>query len=171
MSTKPTPEVQVVTTWPAGTSFLATLQHNLPDRPKWQAATHWWQAALGQTVRFSPTSAALKNTRELPKLELTIDPRSRSLTASLREGKEARVLARGSFADTSPTPDLLLAIDHVAWCTRLALGEQAKEPRPVAAITSALPSVVTAVVDAAELLHTGAFSSAHRTLQDPKSVV
>ncbi len=165
VSTKPTPEVPVVVAWPAGTSFISTVTKNLPDQPKWRAVPVWWQHALGQTERFSSASQSLLPTEDLPHIELTVEPRANSLTVTLVEGKQQKVLTTGTYAPDSDTPDLLLAIDHVAWCARLAVGELAKQPMPVAAITSPIANVAVAVRDATELLHTGAFASAHRTLQ------
>jgi len=165
VSTKPTPEVDVVVRWPAGTSFVATVQKNLPDRPKWRAAAHWWRQAVGQTERFSLATDALRQQPEVPQLELTIEPRAKTLTVLVRTGKEQQQLTSCSFAEDSATPDLMSAIDHAAWCTRLALGEEAKTPHAVAAITSSQPAVVNAIADATELLHSGAFISANQTLR------
>lgn len=165
MSTKPTPDVDVVVRWPAGTSFVTTVQKNLPDRPKWRAVAHWWEQALAQTEQFSLTSTSLGNQPDVPKLELTVEPRGKTLTVAVITGKEQRQLTTCSFADDSETPELLLAIDHAAWCTRLALGEAARQPQPVAAVTSNRPAVVNAIADATELLHSGAFVSANRTLR------
>ena len=151
--------------WPAGTSFIATVTKNLPDQPKWRAVPVWWQHALGQTELFSSASQLLLHTTDLPHLELTVEPRARSMTVTLVEGTEQKVLTTGSYAPGSDTPDLLLAIDHLAWCTRLAVGELARQPMPVGAITSPDANVAVAVAEATELLHTGAFASAHRTLR------
>lgn len=106
----------------------------------------------------------------LPAIELTIEPRAKTLTASLRRrqagsGHDPLVLSAGSYAPESATPDLLLALDQLAWEVRLALGEAAPQPKHVAAITSNHAQVVLAVQDAIELMRDGAFASAHRTLQ------
>ena len=162
---KPTPKVPVLVQWPAGMSFVATVTRGLPDDPTWRALPVWWREALGQTERFAPASTSLLDTQQLPRIELSVQPRLSALTATLHQGGERTVLSRGSYAAGSATPDLLAAIDHVAWCTRLALGEAAKEPKAIAAITSANPKVVVAVQDAVLLVQTGGFASSHRALR------
>lgn len=165
---KPTPQVPVVVQWPEGMTFVATVSRGLPDLPKWRALPIWWREALGQTERYAPAHRRLLDSQALPCLELTVQPQLSKLTATLRQDKEGRVLGSASFAPDSPTPDLLLAIDYLAWCTRLALGEAAKEPKPVAAITSHDPKIVTAVDDAQKLMMTGGFASSHRVLRSAR---
>ncbi|MFT7537611.1 MAG: hypothetical protein ACI85K_003571, partial [Hyphomicrobiaceae bacterium] len=130
---KPTPKVPVVVQWPAGTTFVATVARGLPDVPQWRALPIWWRDALGQTVRFAPAHVRLLDTQPLPRIELAVALGLQQLTATLHQGSERKVLASTSFAPGSPTPNLLLAIDHLAWCTRLSLGEAATEPKPVQA--------------------------------------
>jgi hypothetical protein len=161
---KPTPQVPVVVQWPAGTTFVATVARGLPDVPQWRALPIWWRDALGQTVRFAPAHVRLLDTQPLPRIELAVALGLQQLTATLHQGSERKVLASTSFAPGSPTPNLLLAIDHLAWCTRLSLGEAATEPKPVQAITSRNAKVVAAVHDAVELMNAGGFASSHRAL-------
>jgi hypothetical protein len=162
---KPTPNVPVLVQWPAGMTFVATVGRGLPDLPQWRALPTWWREALGQTERYAPVDKRLLDTQVLPRIELAVAEGLNKLTSTLLQGKERQVLGTTSYAPDSSTPDLLQAIDHLAWCTRLALGEQANEPKPVAAITSRNPRVVAAVQDAVELINTGGFSSSRRALR------
>jgi len=161
----PTPDVAVAAQWPAGTRFIATVSPGLPDQPKWRALRVWWDQALGQTNTFAACSRALLPQGDVPRISLSVDPAAQTMTATLLDREASTLLASCSYADDSPTPDLLLAIDRLAWSARLALGEPASQPQAIAAITSSSAKVVIAVDDASELLHTGAFGSAHRTLR------
>lgn len=154
----PRPDVPLAVAWPPGTRFRTEVADGLPDEPRWRALAVWWREALHQTVAFGLTEAADRTT---PVLELTVAPDARALAAVLRTPDGERALAGESFADG----ELLAAIDRLAWATRIALGEDADAPRPVAAITSADPIVALAVDDAQRLLATGAFASAERTLR------
>ena len=165
VSQMPTPSVPVAVQWPAGSSYVATVTPNLPDQPKWRAVETWWRDALGQSVKFRSCSKARLPSPDLALLELTVDAPAETLTSALIHRDGTTALASASFAPDSKTPDLLLALDHLAWCSRLALGEDALAPMPVAAITSPNRRVVIAIADATELLHTGAFASAHQTLR------
>lgn len=155
----------MVTQWPVGTTFVATVAPGLPTEPQWLALPAWWREALGQTERFAPARPELLRTQVLPRIELAAVPAQSKLRVTLYQGREQLLLGQWSYAPDSPTPGLLPALDHVAWCVRLALGEDAKEPKPLQAITSRNAKVVIAVEDAKELLHTGAFGSAYRTLR------
>jgi tetratricopeptide (TPR) repeat protein len=162
---RPVPEVAIVTQWPAGKRFTATVADGLEDLPQWRATRAWWQAALAQTALFAPASPWAHDATQLAQVQLRISPDSQSLSVVMMQGGKSWELTQGSYAIDSTTPDLLLAIDHAAWCTRLALGEKALAPKPVGAITSRNPSVVVAVADAIELVQTGAFGSAYQTLR------
>ena len=162
---RPTPDVAVVVPWSAGTRFTASVIGDLPDIPRWRAVSVWWQEAISQTERFSFAKQSVLNPTDLQRCELTVDPKLMTLSVTLHASSQQVELARASFAPTSATPSLLEAIDFVAWQTRLALGEKAAEPKPVAAITSANPKVVVAVADAVALMNDGGFSSSHRALR------
>ena len=167
---QPTPEVAVVVAWPLGTSFVTAVTSNLPDRPEWRAVPIWWQEAMRQTESFSLAEARLADTEDLPRLELTLDPRPHTLQVTLhagsaRTGSSSTVLVSMTLAASDASPDWCQAIDEIAWRTRLALGEAASQPFPVAAITSRQPSVAVAVQDAILLMQTGGFAAAHRALR------
>lgn len=163
-----TPVVPVVVAWPAGTSFVATVARNLPDLPKWRAVPVWWQEALRQTQRFALTSEAVLDTANLPKLELTVNDQTRTVLATLHTLTERLPLAKCSYAKGSEIPNLPEAIDYVAWCTRLALGEAAPPPQAISKITSPDAQVAVAVQDAVLLMHGGGFVSAHRALRSAR---
>jgi tetratricopeptide (TPR) repeat protein len=146
-------------------TFVATVSRGLPDLPQWRALPIWWREALGQTERYASGNQLLLDSQLLPCIELAVQPQGSKLTATLHQGNERQVLWTASFGPDSATPDLLLAIDYLAWCTRLALGEAAKEPKSIAAITSRNPKVVTAVDDANKLMMSGGFASSHRALR------
>ena len=154
----PAPAVIQVRQWPAGQRFLATVAPGQPDDATARALPGWWRAALGQTVRFS--LAEPPGQAHLPRLRLQVARPAQALTASLQEGERVTVLAAQSYAPDSETPDLLAALDRLAWATRLALGEDALPPMPVAAITSRDPRVVATVLDAEQLLRTGGINLA-----------
>ena len=162
---KPAPDIPVVVQWPEGMTFVATVRSGLPDMPRWRALPIWWREALGQTERYASADELLLDSHSLPCVELEVNIEQSRLTATLRQDSEQVVLCIASFGPDSATPDLLLAVDHLAWCSRLALGEEATEPKPVAAITSRHPNVVTAVDDATKLLMSGGFASSHRVLR------
>ena len=86
------------------------------------------------------------------------------MVATLRAGGEAKVLAGGRFQ----VEQLPAAIDRLAWAARLALGEAAALPTPVAAGTSPQPVVVSAVDDAQQLLRDGGLQPAWRALRDAR---
>lgn len=154
----PRPDVPLAVRWSPGTRFRTAVADGLPDEPRWRAVAIWWREALHQTVAFA---LAEHDDRATAVLELSVDPAARGLAALLRTTDGERALAGESFADG----ELLAAIDRLAWATRLALGEDAEAPLPVAAITSADPAVALAVDDAQHLLATGAFASADRALR------
>lgn len=157
----PPPDVPVALRWPAGTRFRAELAAGVPDEPRWRAALCWWREALRQTVKFELADAP---ERGLPVLELTIDPDGKALAACLCADGRERALAGASFAAV----DLAAAIDRLAWSCRLALGEAAAAPLPIAAGTSADPAVVLAIEDAQALLRDGGIEPAARILRDAR---
>lgn len=154
---RPIPHVPLVAAWPAGTSFRTALAPSVPDELPWRAAKVWWREALRQTVAFELRDDAGSG---LPVLELSIDPAAKAVAAIWRDGTQERPLAGGNFADG----DLPAAIDTLAWSARLALGEACTAVLPVAAGTSAVPTVALAVDDAGALLRDGGFQAARRIL-------
>ena len=160
------PEVPLVTRWPAGQRFRATLAARVPDQQPWRAALVWWREALRQSVAFvaddGPDDGAI---RGLPVLELDLDAAGGTLVATLRDADGARVLAGGRF-DAEQLP---AAIDRLAWAARLALGEAAAAPLPVGPGTSPQPLVCSAVDDAMQLLRDGGLQPAWRALRDARA--
>jgi len=160
----PRPAVAVVTTWPSATAFRIDVQAPLAqaDSELGRAARVWWREALRQTVTFELRD---DDDRRLPQLMLSLDTDARALAATLVDGSGERALAGASFA----TSDLPKAIDELAWAVRLALGEAAEPPLPVALGTSLLPAVVLAVDDALALLRDGGIEPARGLLQQARS--
>jgi tetratricopeptide (TPR) repeat protein len=158
------PTVAVVTTWPAATAFRIEVQAPVAqaDSELGRAARVWWREALRQTVAFELRDAG---ERRLPLLRLSLDTDARALAATLVDDRGERALAGASFA----TRDLPAAIDELAWAVRLALGEAAAPPLPVALGTSSLPTVVLAVDDAQALLRDGGIEPARALLQQARS--
>ncbi|MFK7743021.1 MAG: hypothetical protein AB8H80_22095 [Planctomycetota bacterium] len=166
------PRVAVAVELPEGSVIVPTIARGLPDEPQFRAVDTWWHEALAQTARWQvPAPGANTPAANTRRIELTVDPRARALTATLSDPEANSdgpiVLAAGTFADDSKTPSLTQAIDRLAWSVRLALGERMAGPAPLAttAITSRDARVVDAVADADRLLRTGGFTSALRTLR------
>lgn len=159
---QPTPQVPVVAAWPAGTRCRATLASTVPDELPWRAAGVWWREALRQSVAFEVSEA---DDTALPAIELSIDRQAHTVAAVWRDGPRERALAGGRFTDG----ELPAALDTLAWSARLALGESAPAPLPIAAGTSAVPTVVLAVADAMALLRDGGLQAAQRILRDARS--
>ncbi|HEX5052776.1 MAG TPA: hypothetical protein VFZ65_13450, partial [Planctomycetota bacterium] len=157
------PEVPLVIALPPGTRLTAELARSLPDAPEWRTAAVWWREALRQTVAFELAEAGGAGD---PIVVLSIDPAAHALAAHLRaEGREL-ALAGESYADG----DLAAAIDRLAWAARLALGERAETPVPVAACTSAKIEAVLAVEDATALMRDGALNGARRAFVDARRI-
>ncbi|MEO6595673.1 MAG: hypothetical protein ABIP94_13045 [Planctomycetota bacterium] len=156
------PRVPVAVLLPPGTRLRAELAPGTPDEPSWRTAAVWWREALRQTVSFEITDS--RGTAPIPALQLSIDPASHALAAHLLAERREQPLAGESFADG----DLAGAIDRLAWATRLALGEPAVAPIPIAKATSAVPKAVLAVEDAMALLRDGALNGAHQALLDAR---
>ncbi len=156
------PNVPVVFALPPGTRVVAELAAGVPDEPTWRGAGVWWREALRLSLTLEVHDG---QARDLPTLELTIDPTSQTLAAVWRQGTTERALAGGNFRDR----DLATAIDALAWATRLALGEDAQAPMAIAAGTSALATVVLAVSDAQDLLRDGGFAACRRILQNARA--
>ena len=156
---KPTPPL--LERWAAGTSFRTELDRGVPDELPWRAASVWWSEALRQSSAFD-----LQEDAEvaLPVLSLSLDPKARTLAAMLRDGRGERALGGEHFRDG----DLPAAIDRLAWACRLALGEDAAEPLPVADATSRDPRAALAVADALRLLRDGGIGAAHAALRDAR---
>lgn len=158
------PDVPVVVRWPDGQPFRATMAARVPDQQPWRAAKLWWREALRQSPAFALDERTERADPNVPELELDLDPAGGTLVATLRAGGEAKVLAGGRFQ----VEQLPAAIDRLAWAARLALGEAAAPPTPVAAGTSPQPVVVSAVDDAQQLLRDGGLQPAWRALRDAR---
>lgn len=156
------PVVPIVARWEPGTRCCAVLAPGQPDDTEHRAAAVWWREALRQSVAFEVVAEAEP---DLPRLELRIDGAQQALVACWRASDGPRVLA-GARVDTGGLP---AAIDDLAWRTRLALGEAARAPLPIALATSPQPAVVTAVEDARALLRDGGIAAAARTLRTARA--
>lgn len=156
------PDVPVVLRWTDGQPFRTGLAARVPDEPLWRTAALWWQHALRQTTTFA-FDESLRRT--VPVLELDLDASTGSLWASVRDGDDLRLLAGERFA----ADDLPAAIDRLAWATRLALGEDAPVPMPIALGTSADPRVVRAVDDAESLVRDGGHGAALQALRSARA--
>jgi tetratricopeptide (TPR) repeat protein len=158
------PVVPVVARWAPGTRCLAVLAPGHADDLDHRAAAVWWREALRQSVAFDVVADG-DGAAALPRLELTIDRAQQALAASWRTAAGPRVVAGTRIADG----DLPAAIDDLAWRTRLALGEAAGPPLPIALATSPRPTVVVAVEDARALLRDGGFTAAVRALRQARA--
>ncbi|MBL8756241.1 MAG: hypothetical protein JNK15_23300 [Planctomycetes bacterium] len=157
LAPKTRPDVALVQRLDPGTRFTSALGDKTPDEPRWRAAAVWWREALRQTVAFELVDG---DQRDLPVVELTLDPATRALASTWRTGTTSHVLAGDSFA----ADELPQALDRLAWKTRLALGEDAPPPVPVADGTTRDAQVLLAVADAELLLRDGGFQAAARLL-------
>jgi predicted Zn-dependent protease len=155
------PEVPLVVRLPAGTMLRPVVATSVPDELPWRAAAIWWREALRQTVAFGLDETGNGGVV----VELTIDPASKALAAFLKQDGTERALTGGSFA-AMPLP---AAIDRLAWAVRMALGEEASAPMPVAACTSADPEAVVAVDEAMAMLRTGAVKRANDLLRGARA--
>ena len=161
------PGVPLVVAWPEGARFTTALAREVPDELPWRAAAVWWREALRQTVRFQLDEADAPSApgRAAAVLELGIDPAAGTVLATLLDADGRHILAGDRFA----AGQLPAAIDRLAWAARLALGEDALRPLPVAPGTSADPVVVLAAEDARALLRDGGVQSAARVLRDARA--
>ncbi len=160
----PRPDVPLVVQWPAGTRFTSRLSKLVPDEPKWRAVAVQWREALRQSVAFELHEG---EDEALPALELHVDAIAGTWTASLFvQGKE-RILAGDRRAGTG-NQDVADAVDRLAFAARLALGEPAPAPLPIARGTSLDANVLLAVADASELLRLGGFQAATRLLTEAR---
>lgn len=156
------PDVAVVTRWLPGQPFRTALAERVPDEPTWRAALVWWRHALRQTTAFAFDEGTQ---RDVPELELDVDPTTGALWASLRTSSGKQLLAGERIGGG----DLPGAIDRLAWATRLSLGEDAPTPVPIALGTSADPRVVCAVDDAETLLRDGGHGAAMQALRSARA--
>ncbi|MCA8975396.1 MAG: hypothetical protein KDC98_11795, partial [Planctomycetes bacterium] len=131
------PLVVPVRALPAGTRLHTALAGDLPDDPESRAAAVWWREALRQSTIFEIAAGPI--TEHAMGLVLGIDPGGGRLAAFLQEPDGNQVaLAGGVYAAGALTD----GIDRIAWAARLALGEAADHPIPIALATSAVPRAV-----------------------------
>ncbi|MCR9247870.1 MAG: hypothetical protein NXI31_22810 [bacterium] len=153
----PRPTIDVVLSLAAGSRLRTEVAEG--DDPVHRAAAIWWREALRQSDRFDigdePGPAADAT------LVIALDPAGRRLSAFCRIGDSETALAGAAF----PNGDLPGAIDRLAWSSRLALGEDAGPPRPVANVVSADVKALLAVVDGFALLADGGIESGRRAFQ------
>jgi tetratricopeptide (TPR) repeat protein len=158
---RPAPQVPRVADWAASTRFRTALAPGVPDEPRWRAAAIRWREALRQSATFALDESGDNG---VALLELAIDPVTHALAATWRDGATTRALAGGRWDGD----DVAAGIDELAWAARLALGEAAAPPVPIAAGTSAVDDVVRAVDDALALTRDGGFNAAQRILLDAR---
>lgn len=160
----PRPDVPVVRRLAAGSRLHTEVAAGHPDQPTLRAAATWWREALRQSVRFEIADG--QPPRGAPTLMLAIDAAGRRLSVFYRaaDGVE-QPLAGASYADD----DLAAGIDRIAWGARLALGEDAAAPVPVAAAVSPNARAVDAAADAFLLLRDGGVEGARRALLSARS--
>ncbi len=159
------PEVRAALALPRGTVLRAALVPGSGDEPLVRAALVWWREALLQSPWFDVLEADAV-TEPAAEIQLSVDQAGRRLAATCcRPGQEPLLLAGEHFRGRELTEGL----DRLAWATRLALGEAAPAPVPLAAGTTPEVSAVLAVDDAQALVRSGGFASARRALQDARS--
>lgn len=128
-----------------------------------------WREAMRQSVRFD-IAAGLDDVSELPQqpvlgLSLRADLTARLLTCVL-EPVDAPPVPLGS--STLQDRDLPAAIDELAWRCRIALGEDAEAPVPVAACYTGDAAAAHDAERALRLLGLGDFAAAARAAADAR---
>ncbi len=153
----PTPAPAAVANVPAGRAVAAGLATGAPDEAPFRAMAIWWREALRQSSWLRITDDSGGGDR----LELTVDPRARTATATWRHADGPTVLATIAF----PDGDVPAAIDRLAVAARAAVGDATPATVACAAGVSARHEVVDAVADAIALLRDGGYGGARGILR------
>jgi len=161
----PAPTVAVAVALPRGAVLRVMLAPGTADELVPRAALVWWREALAQSPWFDVLESDA-STAPSAEILLSLDSEGCILAATCRRpGHEPLLLAGENYRGRELTDGL----DRLAWAARLALGEAAPAPVPLALCTTPDGRALLAVEDAQALVRSGGFASARRALQDARS--